>query len=318
MRSQPDTGSTQVYRLKENQRVKIIGRTEKKEQIARFEGYWWKLITEDGIEGWSYDSYLNIFNGTELVHGEIIEDGPEIENFFATTWRPNYFLEMIQNRMVDLDKFKTNYGLFPDLEKKEIIISMPDHYLVKNFTEVVRTGPNNYLLDGSGIQLDFTYRSMVLVSYSQDFKSHFNRFVSLAANVNDVINAEIAKRNIRFNEFIFNGPIFESKAYGQITFLDGNNFLWSNNLNLKTQRLLTNNAGETGTVNFKTFLAPEILGKYNGSLTFDFGASQELTFLYTFEGKNLKFLYVPPSSIKDNLILNDNFFTPIQLFFTGL
>lgn len=307
----------EVYKLKNNQKVKIIGRTKEKEEIGRFNGYWWKLITDDGIEGWSYDSYLNIYNGDKLIHGKKNEDGPEIEQFFKNVWRPDYFMEMIENRNINLEKFKSKFGLFPDFDRKEITISMPDHYITEKFTDITKTGQYNYQLEDSSIQLDFSYKGMVLVSYTQDFRSYFTKFVTLKSSVTDIIESEKSKRSIKFNEFLFNGPIYKSRAYGEITIGDNNNFLWRNNKNLKSKQLLTSNAGNQGTISFDTFLATSLKGKYDGSITFDFGSRQMLTFLYIFENGGVRFLYVPSGKIKESVIITDNFFAPIQLFFTG-
>lgn len=319
MRIQPifDPPAMEVYRLKNNQKVKVIGRTDEKMDIGRFSGYWWKLITEDGVEGWSYDSYLNIYNGEELVKGEKDEEGPEIEKFFKVTWRPDYYLSMINSRNINLDKFKTKFGLFPDFDKKEIIISMPDHYVNQSFTSIIKTGNYNYKLEGSDIQLDFSYKDMVLVSYSQDFNSYFNEFVSLKANIGEVIQSEISKRDLKYNEFKLNGPTYKSRAYGTVKFEEDKKFIWRNMANLKAKQLLTSNAKSSGDVKFDTFLATSLKGKYDGAITFDFGSRQVLTFLYLFEDGGVRFLHVPKSKIKDSLITTDNFFTPTQLFFTG-
>lgn len=317
MRIKPIFPTTkEVYRLKLNQKAKIIGRSEKQEH-DRFNGYWWKLITDDGVEGWTYYPNLNIFKGDELVHGEKNEAGPEIEQFFKKIWRPVYFQEMVDNRNIDLNKFKPKFGLFPDFDKKEVYISMPDHNVTQKFTEIIPTGKYNYQLEGSSIQLDFSYKGMVLVTYSQDYNSYFNEFITLKSSVADIIESEKSKRSIKYNEFIFNGPVYKSRAYGEITFSEDNKFIWKDNQNLKTKQLLTSNAGNQGTVYFDTFLSSSLKGKYEGSITFDFGSRQKLTFLYNFEDKGIRFLFIPPSKIKESMIRTDDMFSPIQLFFTG-
>ena len=82
MRVKPNADANLVYRLKKDQQVKVIGRTAEKVKIAKFEGYWWHLITDDGVKGWSYDSYLSIYNNDELIHSNATDDGPEIHEFF--------------------------------------------------------------------------------------------------------------------------------------------------------------------------------------------------------------------------------------------
>ena len=85
-------------------------------------------------------------------------------------------------------------------------------------------------------------------------------------------------RVIKFNEFIFDGPNYTSKAYGEISFMDNNMFTWKNRENLITKQLITANAGEEGNVQFKNFLGENLKSKYDGIITFDFGDRQELNF----------------------------------------
>lgn len=318
MRIKPVQGATLVYRLKKGQKVKVIGRTDEKENIGSFSGHWWELITEDGVKGWTYDSYLSVYNGDELVHSNETQDGPEIHDFFNTIWRPKYFWTMQKSRNIDLDKFKSKFKMVPDLDNREVTISMPDHYVTYNFSEFKKTGPNNYNLVGSPIQLDFSYKGTVIVVYSVDSKSYETDFINMSDSlVTEIISTEKSRRKIKFNEFIFQGPTYKSNAYGEIKFSDNEKFIWKNKENLIAKQLLTSNAKDEGTVSFKAFPSDDIISKYDGAITFDFGSRQELTFLYIFENGGISLLFVPPSKIKDNVIETDDFYTPIQLFFTG-
>lgn len=318
MRLRPDTSTKQVYRLKKDQKVKVIGRSKDIEKHGSFEGYWWNLITDDGVKGWSFDSYLSVYNKDEVIHSNVSPDGPEIHDFFKNVWRPKYFWEMKKSRNIDLEKFQTKFKMTPDLDNKELTISLPDNYVTYKFTEFKKTGENNYNLVGTPVQLDFSYKGTVIVIYSVDSKSYENDFIYLKdSEVNEIINTELTTRKIKFSEFLFEGPTFNSKAYGEITFLDDNKFIWSNKQNLINKQLLTNNALSEGTVSFNTFLGQELKGQYDGIISFDFGDRQELTFLYTFENSGIRFLYVPSTNIIDKVVESDDFYTPIQLFFTG-
>ncbi|MBN2619118.1 MAG: SH3 domain-containing protein [Spirochaetales bacterium] len=318
MRVKPFADSNLVYRLKKDQKVKVIGRTSQMEKIASFEGYWWHLITPDGVKGWSYDSYLSVYNGDEVIHSNVSDDSPEIHDFFKGVWRPRYFWTMERSRNIDLDKFKAKFKLTPDLDNKEITISMPDHYVTYKFTDFTKTGTNNYNLEGAPVQLDFSTNGMVTVIYSVDSKSYETNFIKMTDEVvNDIINAEVSTRKIKYNEFLFRGPAFNSKAYGDIYFNEDNTFRWTKRDNLITKQLLTSNAKSEGNVSFKKFMGKELKTKYDGIITFDFGGRQELSFLYTLEDNGIRFLYVPESKIEDGVVENDDFYTPIQMFFTG-
>lgn len=318
MRVRPVKTANLVYRLKKGQKIKVLGRTEEKEKIASFNGYWWELITEDGVKGWSYDSYLSVYNGNDLIHTNVSQDGPEIHDFFSSIWRPKYFRTMEKSRNVDLERFKLKFKLVPDLDNKEITISMPNHYATYKFTEFKKTGKNNYNLIGSPIQLDFSMNGAVTVIYSVDSKSYETNFVNMKDSVvAEIINSEKTTRRIKFNEFLFEGPTYKSKVYGEIKFSDSNKFIWKNKKNLIAKQLITGNAKNEGTVSFKIFLGRNIINMYDGIITFDFGARQELSFFYTFEDSGIKFLYIPPGKIQGNVVQSNDFYTPVQLFFTG-
>ncbi len=319
MRVKPKTSAKQNYVHKKNDKLKIIGRTAVKDEISKnWIGYWWKLITEDGVIGWSFDSYLSIYNGDELIFTRDKGEGPEIHEFFRKSWRPRYFQDMQESRNVNMDKFKLKFKLTTDLDNKEITISMPDHYLSPKFTEYQKTGTYNYTLVGSGVQLDFSRKGSVYLYYSDNLKSYSTEFVNMKDSVvTEIINTENSKRRIKYNEFLSSGPNFKSSVYGNILFMEDNVFRWDDKTNLITKQLLTSNANSTGSVSFKIFIGRSLKGRYEGAMTFDFGSRQELTFLYTFEDGGVRLLYVPPGKIKDNMIKNDDFYSPISLFFTG-
>lgn len=319
MRIKPSTDTNSVYRLPKDKRVKVIGRTAEKDKVSKkLEGYWWHLITSEGIKGWTFDYYLNVYNKGELIFSNEEEDTTELHEFFRNVWRPTYFWEMQKSRNIDLNKFQSKFKLTPDLENKEITIFMPDHYFNSKFTEFKKTGANNYTLVGSTVQLDFSYNGKVIVIYSEDSKSYVNEFIYIKDSViNEIINTTKTTRKIKYNEFILNGPSFYSKAYGNITFLEDNKFRWTEKENLRTKQLLTSNANSEGNISFKYFLGQDLKGIYDGVITFDFGNRQELTFLYTFNSSGIRFLYVPITKINKNIIETDEFYTPIDLFFTG-
>ncbi len=166
--------------------------------------------------------------------------------------------------------------------------------------------------------LDFSRKGSVYVSYTHNYISYNPEFVSISDNtISEILSTENSKREITFNEFLTMGPRYKSRAYGTITFKEGNKFIWKKKDNLIAKQLLTSRAFSDGTVSFKYFLGRSLVGKYDGIITFDFGARQELSFLYSFEDDGIQFLYIPPSKIDNGVVKNDNFFTPIQLYFTG-
>ena len=131
-----------------------------------------------------------------ITHSNIEDDGPEIHDFFSNVWRPLYFWEMQKSRNIDLEKYKAKFKLTPDLDNKEITISMPDHYITYQFTEFTKTGEHNYNLVGSPVQLDFSFQGVVTVIYSVDSLSYENTFIYIQDSVvNEIINTEKSSYN---------------------------------------------------------------------------------------------------------------------------
>lgn len=316
MRSEPKAATQNiVYKLLKNQRVKVIGRTDEKVTISRFTGYWYHLLTEDGTEGWSYDSYLKIYDGDKLIWGKEEEENPELDKFTDNIWRPEYFKEMIQSRKVNLTQFKTKYGIFINKDKKEISLQLPDQSVTEIWNKIEKTGKYSYKFEGTSFHIDMKRKDSVIIDYNYDNKDYTKVFELLEEDVKEVINNEYVKKQMSFNEFMMNGPKYTSKGYGSITFDNGNKFTWTNRENLISQQLITPNAGESGSVSFNLFLDDSIANKYDGALTFDFGDRQELSFLYTFAKKGLQLVVVPENKIKKSEIQTDNYFTPVKMFF---
>ncbi len=59
VRAEPDAGSARVYKLRPSQMIKIIEKGEKAVTVGNLTGYWYRVLTDDGYEGFCFDKYLN-------------------------------------------------------------------------------------------------------------------------------------------------------------------------------------------------------------------------------------------------------------------
>ena len=62
VRKKPDTKSKCLDKLKLNTLVKILGRSDSKMKIGKAYEFWYKIKTEDGLQGWVYGEYLKESN----------------------------------------------------------------------------------------------------------------------------------------------------------------------------------------------------------------------------------------------------------------
>ena len=67
VRAERDQDAKRTYKLREGEVAKVLARDSEKSTAGEFEGYWYKLLTEGGITGYSFDKYLRILSATELA-----------------------------------------------------------------------------------------------------------------------------------------------------------------------------------------------------------------------------------------------------------
>jgi hypothetical protein len=60
IRTEPNLESDTVGHLSEGQRVTIIDQTNEPMQIGDMNDVWYKIRTEDGVEGWSYGGLIEV------------------------------------------------------------------------------------------------------------------------------------------------------------------------------------------------------------------------------------------------------------------
>jgi hypothetical protein len=95
MREEPDKDTKLVYRIAKDQKLKVIRKMPGPVQVDRFEGYWYEVLSDDGVRGFAFDVYLVEFDagtGALLVDENALQDEYA---FLYERWRPEYFEEQI-------------------------------------------------------------------------------------------------------------------------------------------------------------------------------------------------------------------------------
>lgn len=318
MRSEPSNTSDRVFRFREGDVAKVLGREPGPVPVGNLEGFWYHVLADGGVEGYVFDYHLRVMRisgGTSEILNARNRADPDLENFLQGPWRPKYFDEMVRDGRIDLNLFKPAYGLFPDPDNRTLHLRLPDISHSAQWTEIVSAGPKRYDFLGAGFRITINSDFFVSVQYNIDGRERYEAYVRLGRGVNAVIADETARRRSVFNRFIENGPVYGSRAYGILSFLDGSRFTWSGKSSLISRGIISLEAGPSGSVVFDSFMDSNTAASYDGVLTLRFDNGESARFLYVFEREGLRMLYVPPGSAVDGLVRTDQYLDPVQLFF---
>ncbi|MBI9098952.1 MAG: SH3 domain-containing protein [Spirochaetaceae bacterium] len=311
--------SDRVYKLREGQEIKVIGRAEEPVEIGRFTGYWYHVLTGDGVSGYVFDYYLTVFSLNDT--GRVIENAkdtrdPLLDIFLNSTWRPSYYNDMITKNIIDLSSFKDSYALRIDREKKEITLRLHDKNITEYYTDITEFGSKRYDFEGTSFRVTLVSEKVASILYKHDGKDINEAFVRLDENVNEIVSAELARRNGLLQEFIDRGSVFKSENYGSVNIIDGTGrFIWNDIERLIDRKIISPQSEPLGKIEFNHFPDTLIKNIYSGVITFNFRNGSQTNFLYSYTRTGVSFIFVPQRYIKNLIVTTDQFFDPIQIYF---
>jgi len=317
MRAEMTASAERVYKLRENQEVKILRRSEEKEVIGSWEEYWFQVLTEDGYTGWTYGSYVAPYS-TDVNADAIVEEeevNPLVTNFLNSTWRPEYFESMITQKTIDLELFRPDIGLFPNEETKTITLNLPKQYLEVTYQNMAKLGYNHYIAMGTNMQIHFYGDSRISIQYSYNGREYAEVFVRLTEDVEETILKEKTRRQVAYNALTSKGNLLKSTAYGSITFEENNQFQWNDYQRLVPDVIPQGLTGK-GFVRFDAFLSSQMKLNYQGALTMYFESltgSEEVVFMYNFTSSGIQLVYVPEKNRRGKTVLEEAF-SPTVIF----
>jgi hypothetical protein len=319
IRESESSDSERVYKLREGQEIKVIGRAEEPVDIGRLTGYWYNVLTEDGVSGHVFDYYLTVFSMNDT--GRVIENAkdtsdPLLDIFLSSTWRPSYFNDMITKKIIDLSSFKDTYGLRIDTEKKEITLRLQSRNITETYSEITRFGTKRYDFEGTSFRVTLVSEKVASIEYKDDGKAINEAFVTIEEDVNEIVSAELARRDELLKGFLDRGSVFKSANYGSINIIDGTGrFIWNNIGQLISRNIITSQSEPQGKISFNHFPDSLIKNIYAGVITFDFRNGSQANFLYSFTQSGVSFIYAPDRYIKNKIVTTDTFLDPIQIYF---
>ena len=317
IRESADSGAERVYKLREGQTVKIIGRTSEKVNIADHDGYWYLVLTEDGTTGYCFDKNLRIYNAREVgSESSSVIDLEKLELFFSKEYRPENFRDMIRDNMLDLTRFKTNRGLFSYPEEKKIQLSTEDHRLTFEYTDISQNSSGRFIFEGANLQVEMRTDDKIAVYYNDNNKEYAEIMIYIE-NMEELIESELERRTLLFEQFEALETV-SSSAYGRITFGPEKSFTWENYKRL-VPSVIPESASETGRLTLGYFPAPALRGEYDGVLSFAFDGVPGgglINFLFKLSDLGIKLVYVPQSDIRKGVVEQESS-SPLVIFMSG-
>jgi len=320
LREDPQQEARRVYKLREGQVVKVLFREEQQVQVGSYQDYWYRVLTDDGYEGWSFGYFLPVFQsaGDPLQEAAALKaKDPLLEALQATHWRPEFFQEMVDNGRIDLERFSPEIGFFLDPSRRQALLVLPGFRQSWDYREIANVGPSRYVIAGPELRVAMSGPDRLVLTYPRKEQQLAQVFINFTGDLEELIAAEKDRRQELFGEFLRRGPVLTSNAYGRIRLSEGMRFHWEGFGRLADQAFLRPVAGE-GVVDFAYHLSKELAAGFDGVITFrfaEYGPSQGTSFLYKFDGPGARLVFLRAQAIQDAEAVSLEA-SPLVIYFT--
>lgn len=316
LRSGPVTSADRVYKLRQDQELKLLEKMQPAEEINDTFGNWYRVLTSDGIEGYCFGSSLVEKSPEGDGALGLVRNIPEVlDSFLSNPFYPGEYAEMIRESRIDLRRFSRNFGVFPDHDMGIVRISTPDYGIDFVYNTINEEGEARFRFGTSGLTVVVISPEEVSMEYEWEGKSYRERYI-LLEEIEEVVDGEIARRRELLASLArMNGGT--SSAYGTIRFMEQDRFNWTGFERLPAHIIPDGTSGR-GVVSLDYFPGTSLLREYEGVLTLRFmsGEDREAVFLFNREPAGIKMVAVSPEGIEDGVV-GDIGYSPQIIFFAA-
>jgi hypothetical protein len=176
IRERPSNGdtSTQVFRLREGQSVKILAKAEG-EAVSTgsktLPGDWYQVLADDGTRGYAFSYSFKVYDeakeGPPVIASSKKSLTGRVDLVFTRSWRPEYFQAMLDDGRVDLDLFSLRYGLFVDSTHRQIRLELPGASELFTYSSISESD-GVYSFEGSPLKARIESEKRLLLSWVDD------------------------------------------------------------------------------------------------------------------------------------------------------
>ena len=317
VREEPDITSNRVYKMRLDQEIKILRKTDVSEQIGDHQGYWYQVLTQDGIRGYCFDYYLEIFDITAEVEEQEGPDITPLTDALQRTYRPEAFRSMIDSGQIFLDRFTREYGLSADLKGMRVQIRLFENSFTFDYSEIRPRSESRYLLFPADLEIILRGEDAVQAVFTVNDRTYDPVFVYLdEERIDEIRTEEMERRSELLETLISNGPLYTSSAYGSIRFYEDARFSWER-LDRLVPSIIPDTDFSEGHVTFDHFTAPDMDSRYDGVLALRFQQSpaKPVILLYDLENNSLRVEYVPERNVENRIVQGSSSSPLIMAFF---
>ena len=305
--------SKQVYRLRKGEVIKVLFKGEGQAVMAgqnALEGDWLRVLTDDGTIGWCFSYNLALFEtdaSGERVGGEEIvaeeETDAAIETVISTTWYPDYFRSLIDSGNIDISKLNASYKFTIDIENKKVNLNTYEIHKSWDYEGYSKVEDKAYSLKNIPIVIYYKSAGFIVLRYTgESGKPEDLNFVTILADINELVQNERARRSEAYSKVYAHGPRFSSGTWGKLELNQDGSFRWTGYKQLVTQAIVNSNAKNGGTVSVKYTIAKSLQDSYDGVLSFKFdGTNDEVNFFYKLESDGMRFEDASSAVLEGNM-----------------
>jgi hypothetical protein len=312
-----DPSSSIVYRLREGERVKIIGRTPETVEVGGLNDYWFEILTENGTRGYVFGYRLDVIDAQGIsTEKEEVADDEFLAAILNYTWRPDYFSWMISDGAYDLSRFRDEYRFVHDEASKTFELVTEEFSRVFAYEELFQARFKEYVASGSSLQITAYNERNISIQFNIDGETYQESLVRIDADVSEIISNEIARRQQLLEDFVGGGRTLSSSSYGTIVLAEDGSLNWERYGGLDNTMIPPWFTG-SARLSFSLYIDNELSLDYEGVLSITQagrGISNSMNFFYRFANGGLQMEYIPPQNISRNVVIRQAL-SPFIIFF---
>ncbi|PKL06180.1 MAG: hypothetical protein CVV53_05650 [Spirochaetae bacterium HGW-Spirochaetae-9] len=302
VRETPSNSNTirRIYRLKENEMVKVLGRVEGEAVYTGSEklpGDWYSVLTLDGTKGYVFSYAMRIFDestGEEPQQVAAQSDSKAIADVFSRTWRPAWYSSMLEDDMVDLDYFSLRFGLFSDAINRQIRIELPAISKVFQYSSISQD-KDWLIFESTDLRIKREGSASILAAWGPSVGAelpddmagwrsgdNFMRFIDVKQDIREAIRAEEARQSASSRDFFSSSVVlgpgrestgmlaFSSPAAGRLELWPSGMYAWKDTVFLPAgfpPSADDSRPEQKGRVSFGLRLSEGLLKEWQGGFT---------------------------------------------------
>lgn len=307
IREQPSELSARIYILRESQILKVIGKEDEKVKIGeKFEGYWYRVITDDGIIGYCFDKNMTFYEDDGKGKSTRVADVDVFKKkFFDNKWYPLEYKEVMADSYPNLKALRDGRCLWGDAEKREIYLRDGEKEMKFNFSDVKQSAENRIVFTGSSIDVSFYPDGKIYARFADSGADKSEFFVTLDEPLQEYLDARNEAKETQYKKLYEKALYFNSFENGRLMFTPEMTFVWTERY-AEMRDFIPAVNGDRGIVNNDKYITERLMKNrgYDGVITITFSqTAKEMNFIHKrLPNGDLQLIYVPEEAFSGLLL----------------